>query len=64
VDFATFDGSGYAHRLARAAGWTWYQTGSYATFNYVASDGNTYRIQILWAVSGHFNHVHMGVRRV
>ena len=64
IDFATFDGEGYARKLARAAGWTNYQTGTFDTFTYRASDGNLYRIQILWAVKGHFNHVHLGVKRI
>jgi hypothetical protein len=25
---------------------------------------NGYRFQILWKVAGHFNHVHVGVRKV
>ncbi len=25
---------------------------------------NGYRIQVLWRVAGHFNHVHVGVRKV
>ena len=25
---------------------------------------NGYRFQVLWKVAGHFNHVHVGVRKV
>ena len=25
---------------------------------------NGYRIQVLWLVAGHYNHVHVGVRKV
>lgn len=63
-DFATTDGEGYARRVAKAARWQEWQPGSYVTKNYKASDGNYYRIQILWHVQGHYDHVHVGVRRV
>ena len=35
------------------------------TFNhhYVTIDGQRYRLQLLWRVEGHYDHVHLGIRR-
>jgi len=63
LDFATFNGAPLAHAIARHYGITNYRTGNY-NFYYVRMGGATFRVQILWAVSGHFNHVHLGVRLV
>lgn len=63
VDFATYEGASFAHRLAEAIGWHDYSTGSYNTFTWYTKHG-TYRVQILWAVSGHYDHVHLGIQRV
>ena len=63
ADYGTFSGSGLAYAIARAFGIAGYSTGNYNGYN-VTIDGHVYRVQILWAVSGHFNHVHLGVRRV
>lgn len=61
-DFGTFSGAAFAGavaaRLGRPGGWS----GTYA-FIYYQWRGVTVRVQILWAVSGHFNHVHIGARR-
>jgi peptidoglycan hydrolase-like protein with peptidoglycan-binding domain len=36
------------------------------TFNghIIRVDGASYRLQLLWRVAGHFDHVHLGIRRV
>lgn len=61
-DFPTFNGAAFANavgaKLGRAA-----NTGTYS-FIYYEWKGYTWRVQILWAVEGHFNHVHIGARRV
>lgn len=63
LDFGTFSGARLAHMIARVFGIKNYNTGNY-NFYYVRWMGRTFRIQILWAVAGHYNHVHLGVRRV
>lgn len=63
IDFATYDGAGFALRLADSIGWSNYRTGNYESYYWNAPDGNRYRVQILWGVEGHWNHVHLGVRR-
>lgn len=39
------------------------QAGTYTRYT-ILQDGVPYSIQLLWKVEGHFNHVHLGVRRV
>lgn len=63
VDLGTFSGADLAHAIARDFGIAGYSTGNYNSY-FVRRNGVTYRVQILWAVEGHFNHVHVGVRRV
>jgi hypothetical protein len=61
-DFPTFDGAAFANAVGRSLG-RQTNTGTYDFITY-KWQGYTWRVQILWAVSGHFNHVHIGVRRV
>lgn len=61
-DFPTFDGAAFANALGKVFGRA-SSVGTYAFITY-KWQGFTWRIQILWAVEGHFNHVHVGVRRV
>jgi hypothetical protein len=63
VDFGTFNGADLAHELADLFGIEGYSTGNFNSY-FVTHNGHAYRIQILWAVEGHFNHVHLGARRV
>jgi hypothetical protein len=63
VDAATFSGADDAHAVAKALGIPDYRTGDYTGY-YIHRSGNTFRVQILWGVSGHWNHVHVGVKRV
>lgn len=63
IDFATRNGAPLAHAIARELGIGNYRTGTY-TFYYVQRNNRTFRVQILWAVSGHYDHVHLGVRAV
>lgn len=63
LDMATFRGAPLAYALARHFSIGGYRTGTY-TNHYIRRGGATFRVQILWAVSGHFDHVHLGVRLV
>jgi hypothetical protein len=62
-DFGTFTGANFAFAVAKALGISGYSTGNYNGY-YIERGGATFRVQILWAVEGHYNHVHVGVRRV
>lgn len=63
-DFPTFSGAAFAAAVAsKLAGHpisSW--SGTY-NFIYFTVDGVGFRAQILWAVSGHYDHVHVGIRR-
>jgi peptidoglycan hydrolase-like protein with peptidoglycan-binding domain len=64
VDFGVSGSRGdeLARRIAKAYG---VSTGLIGTFNsaYINVKGVRYRVQILWRVAGHFDHVHVGIRR-
>lgn len=62
VDFGTYAGSDLAHAIARKLGISGYSDGSYDG-HYITRAGATFRVQILWAVEGHFDHVHVGIKR-
>jgi hypothetical protein len=62
VDFGTYDGSALAYAIAHALGISGYTTGNYAAY-LIERAGRTFRIQILWAVDGHYDHVHVGIKR-
>lgn len=61
VDIGTFNGAPIAHAIAHALGISNYSVGNYNGY-YIKRCDKLFRVQILWAVSGHFNHVHVGVR--
>jgi hypothetical protein len=61
VDLGTFSGANLAHAIANALGISGYSTGNYNGY-YITRCSKRFRVQILWAVSGHYNHVHVGVR--
>lgn len=61
-DYATTNGASLAHAIADALGINGYSTGNYNGY-YIWRNGRRYRVQILWAVSGHWDHVHIGIRR-
>lgn len=63
VDLGTYSGQALAHAIAKALGISNYTTGTY-TAHYIVRDGRTYRVQILWGVSGHWDHVHVGMKRI
>lgn len=60
-DYGTFDGSAFAHAVAEELGIENYSTGNYNAY-YIVRNKKTYRVQILWAVEAHFNHVHVGIK--
>lgn len=63
TDYPTTDGEASARELARALGIKGWKPGSYQSYN-VKIGGRTFRTQILWAVPGHFDHIHVGLQRV
>jgi hypothetical protein len=62
ADFGTIDGAPIGHAVAAALGIRGWQAGSYAG-HYIERAGKIFRVQILWAVPGHYDHLHVGVRR-
>lgn len=62
-DYGTTAGAAAATALARAMGWTSYRNGSYAHYRFMVG-GVGFSAQILWAVAGHFDHIHVGIRRI
>lgn len=63
ADFGTVDGAPIAFAIAAELGITGYSTGNFSNY-YIERAGHEFRVQILWAVTGHFDHVHVGIRRV
>ena len=61
VDLATFSGAGLAADIARKLGISGYSTGNY-THYYISRCDRRFRVQILWNVTGHLDHVHTGIR--
>ena len=62
ADFGTIDGAPIGYAVAKALGIQGWAPGSYTGF-YIERAGAMFRVQILWAVPGHFDHLHVGVRR-
>jgi peptidoglycan hydrolase-like protein with peptidoglycan-binding domain len=64
VDFGVSGARGdqLARQIADAYGIPRANIGTY-NHHYVTIDGQRYRLQLLWRVSGHFDHVHLGIRR-
>lgn len=56
-------GDALAAQLARRYGMPGNGAGTYEGRN-IRIDGETYRVQLLWRVQGHYDHVHLGFRRV
>jgi hypothetical protein len=63
ADGGTFSGAACAHAVAQSLGISGYSTGNYNNY-YITRSGKRFRIQILWAVPGHYNHIHTGCRLV
>lgn len=64
VDFGVSGrrGEALARSIARAYGIPMSNLGTFNGSN-IRVDGRTYRVQLLWRVPGHFQHVHVGIRR-
>lgn len=62
VDYPTRNGAAAATALARAMGQRSWRPGTFNRFNITVS-GKSFSVQILWAVQGHYDHVHVGIRR-
>jgi hypothetical protein len=63
ADAGTFAGADDAEDIAAELGIVGYDPGNY-NHHFIRRCGHTYRIQVLWAVQGHFDHVHVGCRLV
>lgn len=63
VDLGTFSGAALAHDIAKSLGISNYSTGNFNGYN-ITRNGATFRVQILWAVVNHFNHVHVGIKLI
>lgn len=63
TDYPTFNGAETANKLGRVLGRNGDSVGTYATFN-VRVDHRMFRVQILWGVPDHHDHIHVGLRAV
>jgi hypothetical protein len=63
IDFATFSGEKLAHAIARKLGIVGYKTGNFDSYT-IHVRGATFRVQLLWGVANHWNHVHLGVKLI
>jgi hypothetical protein len=63
ADGATYNGEPVARAIATALGISGFSVGNYNGYT-IYRAGNAFRVQILWAVSGHYDHVHVGIRRL
>jgi hypothetical protein len=61
ADGGTVSGAETAQDAAKALGISNYSTGNFNSYS-ITRAGKSFRVQILWAVEGHFDHVHTGVR--
>jgi len=62
ADYGTYSGADEAKGVAKALGISGYRTGTYTRYP-VTIGGQKFSAQILWAVQGHLDHVHVGLRR-
>ncbi|HZI14036.1 MAG TPA: peptidoglycan-binding domain-containing protein, partial [Myxococcus sp.] len=64
VDFGVAGARGdqLARAIAKKYGIPLSNIGTYNGHN-IRVDGQNYRLQLLWRVEGHFDHVHLGIRR-
>jgi hypothetical protein len=63
ADFGTWDGAPIGYAVAKNLGIVGWQPGTYDG-HVIQRAGRSFRVQILWAVPGHYDHLHVGVRRV
>ena len=62
ADYGTYNGADIARALAKQLGIKGYRVGSYARHE-VRFGGKDFSVQILWSVKGHYDHIHIGIRR-
>lgn len=62
TDYPTASGEQAARALAKRLGINGYNVGNFDRYP-LTVDGVKFSVQILWAVEGHFDHIHVGVRR-
>lgn len=62
ADFGTWDGAPIGFAVAKELGIQGWTPGSY-TGHYIERAGRVFRVQILWGVPGHHDHLHVGIRR-
>jgi hypothetical protein len=63
IDLASYSGDELARAIAENLGISGYRTGTFDRYTISRAD-RSFSVQILWAVDGHFDHVHVGIRRV
>jgi hypothetical protein len=63
LDLATFSGAGLAAAIGNYFNAPFTPVGTYAGY-YIVRCGRQFRCQTLWAVSGHYDHVHHGMRLI
>jgi hypothetical protein len=63
IDLASYSGDELARAIAENLGISGYRTGTFDRYS-ISRAGHTFSCQILWAVDGHWDHVHVGIRRV
>ena len=61
IDFGTYSGADLAGSIAEALGISGYSTGNFDSY-YIERAWRSFRVQILWAVEAHYDHVHVGIR--
>lgn len=62
-DYPTYNGGPIALKFAERIGWKSYRNGTFDRV--IIQVGNRkFTLQLLWAVKGHFDHIHVGLRRV
>jgi len=62
IDLGTYRGEALARAIAHQLGIGGYSTGNYARYT-INRAGKRFSVQILWAVTAHYDHVHVGIRR-
>jgi hypothetical protein len=55
-------GAEFARRMAKRLGIKDYSTGNFGSYVVHGAGGKRYRVQILWNVADHYDHVHIGVK--
>lgn len=62
VDLGTYQGEALAKSIAHQLGIGGYSVGNFNRYT-INRAGKSFSVQILWAVTAHYDHVHVGIRR-